>query len=198
MHCSALQECRVDYRYTNLIYNIYKNAKVTVTLHENTKCIQIGRGVRQGDTRSPKLFKTVLEYAFKKLNWENRGLNLDGRNLTNLRFADDIVLLADNLKDIKDMLQELQNACADVGLQTNISKTKYMTNLVLSKQIFIGDKEEALVNKYDYLGHEIQISRDNQTCKIKRRVTLSWAAYGKLADVFISDMPQCLKRKVFN
>ena len=101
---SALQECRVDYRYTKLIYNIYKNAKVTVKLHENTKCIQIGRGVRQGDTISPKLFITVLEYAFKKLNWENKGLNIDGRNLTNLRFADDIVLLADNLKDIKDML----------------------------------------------------------------------------------------------
>ena len=71
-----------------------------------------------------------LRVAFKKLNWENNGLNIDGRNLTNLRFADDIVLLADNLKDIKDMLQELQNACADVDLQMNISKTNYMTNLV--------------------------------------------------------------------
>ena len=80
----------------------------------------------------------------------------------------------------------------------NISKTKYMTNLVPSEQIFIGDKKVALVNKYNYLGHEIQISRDNQTCEIKRRVTLSWAAYGKLADVFRSNMPQCLKRKVFN
>ena len=65
------------------------------------------------------------------------------------------------------MLQELQNACADVGLQINISKTKYMTNLVPSEQIFIGDKEVALVNKYNYLGHKFQISRDNQTCKIK-------------------------------
>ena len=77
---------------------------------------------------SPKLFITVLEYALKKFNWENEGRNIDGRNLTNLRFSDNIVLLADNLKDIKDMLQELQNACADVGLQMNISKSKYMTN----------------------------------------------------------------------
>ena len=68
----------------------------------------------------------------------------------------------------------------------------------LGKQIFIGDNKVALVNKYNYLGHKIQISRDNQTCEIKRRVTLSWAAYGKLADVFKSDMPQCLKRKVFD
>ena len=48
-----------------------------------------------------------------------------------------------------------------------------MTNLVPTEQIFIGDKEEALVNRYNYLGHEIQISRDNQTCEKKIRVTLS-------------------------
>ena len=52
----------------------------------------------------------------------------------------------------------------------NISKTKYMTNLVPSEQIFVGDKEEALVNKYNYLGHEIQISRDNQTCEKKEEL----------------------------
>ena len=73
-----------------------------------------------------------------------------------------------------------------------------MTNLVPSEQIFIGDKEKALVKKYNYLGHEILILRGNQTCEIKRRVTLSWAAYGGWRTVFKSDMPQCWKRKVFD
>lgn len=194
----SLQECRIDYRYTRLIYNIYSNATMMVKLHENTDPIQITRGVRQGDTMSPKLFITVLEYAFKSLSWEGKGLNIDGQTLTNLRFADDIVLLSDNLRDINTMLQDLNRVCAQAGLRINISKTKFMTNMVPSENIVVDDCEVKLVDKYTYLGHEIRISRDNQTCEMKRRIVLSWAAYGKLRNIFRSDIPVCLKRKVFN
>ena len=169
-----------------------------VKLHENTNPIRIGRGVRQGDTMSPKLFITVLQYAFGMLEWSGKGLNIDGLNLTDLRFADDIALLSDSLQDIKKMLEDLQEVCAQVGLKMNISKTKFMTNLVPSGNIAVGDCEVELVDKYTYLGHEVRISRDNQTCELKRRITLSWAAYGKLGDVFKSNLPICLKRKVFN
>lgn len=194
----ALQECRVDYRYTRLIYNIYKNATMMVKLHENTNPIRIGRGVRQGDTMSPKLFTAVLEYAFKMLDWEGKGLNIDGRNLTNLRFADDVVLLSDNMGEIRIMLRDLREMCSRVGLEINMSKTKFMTNLVPSENMTVDGCEVELVEKYIYLGHEVRIARDNQTCELKRRITLSWAAYGKLRDVFKSDLPICLKRKVFN
>jgi len=108
-----------------------------VELHESTNPIEIGRGVRQGDTMSPKLFITVLEYVFKKLDWDQKGLKIDGQSLSNLRFADDIVLLADNLEDIRIMLQELQEVCATVGLKMNIGKTKFMTNLVPSNNLII-------------------------------------------------------------
>ncbi|XP_045460954.1 uncharacterized protein LOC123671253 [Harmonia axyridis] len=194
----SLQKCRVDYRYTKLIYNIYKNATMMVRLHENTNLIRIGRGVRQGDTMSPKLFITVLESAFKMLEWSGKGLNIDGLNLTDLRFADDIALFADNLQDIRKMLEDLQEVCVQVGLKINISKTKFMTNLVPSANIAIGDHDVNLVDRYIYLGHEIRISRDNQTCELKRRITLSWAAYGRLGGVFKSNLPVCLKRRVFD
>lgn len=194
----SLQKCRVDYRYTKLIYNIYKNATMMVRLHENTNPIEIGRGVRQGDTMSPKLFTTVLQYAFGMLEWSGKGLNIDGLNLTDLRFADDIALVSDNLQDIREMLEDLQEVCDRVGLKINISKTKYMTNLVPSGNITIGDEEVELADKYIYLGHEIRISRDNQTCELRRRITLSWAAYGKMREVFKSNIPMCLKRKAYN
>lgn len=147
---------------------------------------------------SPKLFITVLEYVFKKLDWDKKGLKIDGQYLSNLRFADDIILLADNLEDIKIMLQELQEVCATVGLKMNIGKTKFMTNLVPSNNLIIENSEIGLVDKYTYLGHELSISKANQTREINRRIILSWAAYGKLRDVFKSDLPICLKRKVFN
>lgn len=64
----ALKECRIDYRHTNSIYNIYKNVTSTIHLHKITQEIEIKRGVRQDDTLSPRLFTTVLEHAFKTPN----------------------------------------------------------------------------------------------------------------------------------
>ena len=73
----ALNDCRVDFRYSRLIYNIYKNATMSVRLHEASNHIEIEREMRQGDTISPKIFIIVLKHAFKKLNWDTRGINLE-------------------------------------------------------------------------------------------------------------------------
>lgn len=124
--------------------------------------------------------------------------NIDGKNLNNLRFADDIVLFSDNLEEMRLMLRDLQKVCGKVGLNINMSKTKFMTNLVPSCGLKIDGAEIQLVNRYVYLGHEVSISRDNQTCELKRRLTLSWAAFGRLKDVFKSDIPVNLKRMVFD
>lgn len=70
---------------------------------------------------SPKLFITVLEYAFKQLEWEQRGIN--------------IVLIADDIQEAQEMLTELANASTNVGLQINTQKTKIMTNLVLGETL---------------------------------------------------------------
>ena len=68
-----------------------------VKLHKNTQKFRIGRGVRQGDTISPKLFTSILESVFKKLDWSEMGININGRYLSYLRYADDIVLMAVDL-----------------------------------------------------------------------------------------------------
>ena len=59
-----------------------------------------------------------------------------------------------------------------------------MTNMVFSEQIQIEDRVIEVVEKYLYLGHEIRIGRDNQTCEMLGRINLEWAAYGKLKDIF--------------
>ena len=73
-----------------------------------------------------------------------------------------------------------------------------MTNLVPSHNFLVRGKENSQVTSYKYLGHKIRIGRDNQTCEIKRRTGLAWAAYGKLKHIFRSDIPLCLKRRVFD
>ena len=67
-----------------------------------------------------------------------------------------------------------------------------------SQNFLVLGKEISQVTSYKYLGHEIRIGRDNQTCKIKRRIGLAWTAYGKLKHIFRSDIPLCLKRRVFD
>ena len=59
-----------------------------------------------------------------------------------------------------------------------------MTNLVISENLLVHDKEISQVTSCKYLGHEIRIARVNQTYEIKRRFSLTWAAYGKLKHIF--------------
>ena len=51
---------------------------MTVHLHKESEKIRIKRGVRQGDTISPKLFTATLESIFRRLNWENMGVKIEG------------------------------------------------------------------------------------------------------------------------
>lgn len=194
----ALIECRVDHRYTTIIQNIYGKATARVKIHENTQDFRIERGVRQGDVLSPKLFTALLEYMFKKIDFENMGININGEKLNHLRFADDIVVITDRVDEAREMLRRLQNASRTVGLNINVNKTEFITNLVLSEGIPLNGGFLRQASSYKYLGHEISIGRDNQTWEIKRRIGLTWGAFGKLRHIFKSNIPICLKRKVFD
>lgn len=194
----ALDECRVDSRYSNTIRYVYKNATSCIKLHKSTEKFRIGRGVRQGDTISPKLFTAILQSIFRKLNWSKMGIKINGEYLSNLRFADDIVPIAANLGQAQLMLQQLSEEASKVGLKMNLSKTKVMTNIGDDREIKIGDTVIERVDSYVYLGHKLKLGLDNQTAEIRRRIGLAWAAFGKLRLIFKSKMNNSLKRKVFD
>ena len=193
---NSLADCRVDSRYSAILQHIYNHATASVRVNEKTDRFERQREVRQGDTISPKLFTTLLEYMFKNIELEGLGINIDGKDLNHRRFADDIVLISDCLGKAEKMLSKLTSASHKVGLKINATKTEFMTNLVPSQNFLVRGKEISQVTSYKYLGHEIRIGRDNQTCEIKRRIGLTWAA--KLKHIFKSDIPLCLKRRVFD
>ena len=60
------------------IFVYYTDSSVTVHLHKDSEGIMIKGGVRQGDTISPKLFTASLESILIRLNWEHRGVKIDG------------------------------------------------------------------------------------------------------------------------
>ena len=76
---------------------------MTVHLHKESEKIRIKRRVRQGDTISLKLLTATLESIFRRLNWENKGVQIDGEFLTNLRFADDILSCTERPQELQQM-----------------------------------------------------------------------------------------------
>ena len=114
--------------YVNVLKYIYKQAKSFIRLHKDSKQFQVSRGVRQGDTSSPKLFTAYLEKVLRKLNWSRRGILIDGEYLSHLRFADDIIIFTRNIAELHEMLQERNQASLDVGLSMIFKKTKIMCN----------------------------------------------------------------------
>ena len=94
----SLQRCQIDYRYIEVLKCLYKNATMSVRLQDQVSDpILLQRGVRQGDVISPKLFTAALEDVFKVLDWRGLGINVNGEYITHLRFADDIVVMAETM-----------------------------------------------------------------------------------------------------
>ncbi len=196
----SLQRCHIDFRYIEVLKCLYTNATMSVQVqNQSTKNIPLQRGVRQGDVISPKLFTAALEDAFKLLEWKGSGININGEYITHLRFADDIVVMAESLEDLSTMLDDLCRVSQQVGLRMNMDKTKVMANAhVTPYPISVGSSNLEIVDEYVYLGQVIQLGRSNFEKEVNRRIQLGWAAFGKLRNIFSSNLPQCLKTKVYN
>ena len=95
---------------------------------------------RQEDPLSPTLFTTVMEEVFKKVD-VSEGVNVDGENLTNLRFADDVALFKKTTRQMEKHLNSLNSESLKVGLKIHKGKTKYMTNHADSEDILIDQQK---------------------------------------------------------
>ncbi|KAJ0183213.1 hypothetical protein K1T71_001189 [Dendrolimus kikuchii] len=178
----SLQRCRVDWRYIEVLRCLYDAATMTVQIQDRrAKPIPLHRGVRQGDVISPKLFTNAMEDVFKTLDWAGRGININGERISHLRFADDIVVFAETLEELAEMLGSLNESSRRVGLGMNLDKTKVMFNEhVMPRPVNVDGVPLEAVQEYVYLGQNIQVGRHNFEGEANRRIQLGWAAFGKL------------------
>ena len=94
---------------TCLLRNLYAGQEATViTGHETTDWFQIGKGVCQGCILSPCLFNFYAEYIMRnaELDEAQAGIKIAGRNINNLRYADDTTLMAESEEELKETLDE--------------------------------------------------------------------------------------------
>jgi len=108
---------------------------------------------------SPQLFISSLQPIFNKLNWQERAFSYKIGNtyLNNLRFADDIVLVAKTPQELQIMVTELHNESNKVGLKMNKSKTKTMLINTIPTNINIGNEILETVVHYIYLDQLIDL-----------------------------------------
>ena len=109
----------------------YPGEEATVrTGHGTTDWFQIGKGARQGCTLSPCLFNFYAEYIMRRAGLEEAqaGIRIAGRNINNLRYADDTTLIAESEEDLKSLLMIVKEESEKVCLKVNIQKTKIMAS----------------------------------------------------------------------
>ena len=166
----ALLAQGVPSRYVALLQDLYAGQTGQVITDRESKVFQISRGTKQGDPISPALFSAVLEDAIsgtvKTWNANKYGLQFGDDphdRLTNLRFADDILLLANSQAEMVAMIADLKVAAGQVGLVLHMGKTKILTNQYANNckdahVCNIGDDQVQVLGQHDataYLGRSL-------------------------------------------
>ena len=114
---------------TCLLRNLYAGHEATVrTGHGTTDWFQIGKGVCQRCILSPCLFNLYAEYIMRNAGLEETqaGIKIAGRNINNLRYADDTTLMAESEEELKSLLMKVKKESEKFGFKLNIQKTKIM------------------------------------------------------------------------
>ena len=114
-----------------LLRNLYAGQQETArTGYGTTDWFQIGKEVHQGCILSPCLFNFYAEYIMRNAGLEDTssGIKIAGRNINNLRYADDTTLRAESEEELKSLLMKVKEEGEKAGLKLNIQKTKIMAS----------------------------------------------------------------------
>ena len=106
------QEVGIPDHLTCLLRNLYAGEEATVRIgHGATDSFQIGKGVHQGCIMSPSLFNLYAEYIMRNAGLEEAqaGIKISGRNINNLRYADDTTLMAESEEKLKSFLMKVKD-----------------------------------------------------------------------------------------
>ena len=143
--------------------SLYGGQEATVrTGHGTTDWFQKGKGVHQGCILSPCLFNFYAEYIMRNAGLEEAqaGSKISGRNINNLRYADDTTLMAESEEELKGLLMKVKEESDKVGLKLNIQKTKIMTSSPITSWQIDGETVETVETVADFIFLSSKITTD--------------------------------------
>ena len=169
-----------------LLRNLYAGQEARVRIgHGTTDWFQIGKGVRQGCILSPCLFNFYAEYIMRNAGLEGQvGIKMAGRNINNLRYAEDTILMAESEEELKSLLMKVKMESEKVGLKVNIQKMKIMASGPITSWEIEGEIVET-VSDFIFGGSKITADGDCSH-EIKRRLLLGRKVMTNLDSIFKS------------
>ena len=168
---------------TCLLKNLYASQVATRNGHGTTDGFQIGKEVRQGCILSPCLFNLYAKYIMRnaRLDEAQAGIKIAGRNINNLRYAEDTTLMAETVAEIKSLLMKVKEENEKADLKLKIQKTKIMASSPITSWQIDGETVET-VRDFLFLGSRITGDGDCSH-EIKRLLLLGRKAMTNLDSI---------------
>ena len=158
----TLKEMGIPDHLICLLRNLHAGQEATVrTGHGTTDQFQTGKGIWQGCILSPCLFNIYVEYIMRNTGLEEAqvGIKVAGRNINNLRYADDTHLMVESEEELKSLLMKVKEESGKADLKLNIKKTKIMASGPITSWQIDGETVK-IVADFIFLGSKITADGD--------------------------------------
>ena len=177
----------MDGKDVRIIARLYwEQAAVVRTDQGNSEGIEIRRGTRQGCVLSPYLFNLFTELIFRAIESEDEGVSVGGRRISNLRYADDTAITAENENELQILAKRVNKEGKDFGMKMNIKKTKTMVvsrkSEIPKVKIHLDGQEVEQVSKFVYLGELITENGKSEE-EIRRRIEIARKSFSKMRTI---------------
>ena len=178
-----LRRIGADEADVRLLTNFYWEQKAVIKIGDDrSNWIKIEKGVRQGCVLSPDLFSLYSQLVMDEME-QLDGIKIGGRNINNIRYADDTVLLADTEERLQELIDRLDEEGRAIGLKINIGKTEVMGVTKRTEQLrveaHVNGEAVRQVSSFRYLGS--LISEDGRCdAEIKSRIAMAKGNLGKM------------------
>ena len=198
-----LQEMYIPNHLTCLLRKLYAGQEATVrTGHGTIDWFQIRNGVHHGCTLSPCLFNLFAEHIMKNtgLGETQTGIKITGRNISNVRYANNTTLLAES-EAVKSLLMNVKKETEKVGLKLNIQKTKIMASGLITSWQIDGETGETMTD-FNFLGSKITADGDysheiKRHLPLGRKVMTNLDSILKIRDISLPTNVHLVKAMVF-